>query len=393
MRSLALLLSTAALCSALVTPDQKTLLDTFLESQTEVENKENTESLWNVPATFSKTDPELASDSLGLDKSSDRRIHLLRYEDENCSLWPGHPGHPTLGYPSRSGPDDPCQTPNECSSNSTVWELISQGHDTKQLAAMMSKDNDLITLLSSTEHHFTIFAPTDRALDRLRGRDQFLSMKDMMRYHVVLGLFSLKDLKAFEHQTLPTALNVTTLGKAKGDVRGQYKNKTEDKDKDLPQRLRVDMVRHSVVLNGESGIIAGNIVRTPLLTPLLTPFSTDRRSDILLDCQKWHHPPNRHPSDPAPNNKGRSQYSARAIQHLCPRPLSHRPGQPSECFRAKDRYNICTDKRRIPRTRTSCKRVPFFATGRRVLAFVTEVSPCAESDDLFGCCLWGKGGN
>lgn len=97
-------------------------------------------------------------------------------------------------------------------------------------------------------------------------------MKEMMRYHVVLGLFSLKDLKAFEHQTLPTALNITTPGKAKGDKTDQDKvkdndndndnDKDEDQDKDLPQRLRVDIVRHSVLLNGESGIVAGNIVRT-----------------------------------------------------------------------------------------------------------------------------------
>lgn len=69
MRSLALLLSITALCSALVTPNQKALLDTFLESKTEGEKTENTESLWDALTTLSKTDQKLVLNS---------RLSLLR---------------------------------------------------------------------------------------------------------------------------------------------------------------------------------------------------------------------------------------------------------------------------------------------------------------------------
>ncbi|KAJ5658789.1 uncharacterized protein N7484_002438 [Penicillium longicatenatum] len=252
MRSLGLLLPVAALCTALVTPQQKALLETFLESD------------------------------------------LFRNHDDGDPRWPGYPGNPKPGYP-RPNSDEPCQLPYGCASNSSIWELINQGHETKQLANMLGKDNDLIKLLSSTEHNFTFFALTDRALDRLKGQNPLHSMQEMLRYHVVLGQFSIKDLKAFEHQTLPTALNITTPGQATGDEKDNDNDKNkddknkddknkddknkddknkddknkddknnDDKDKNKgqqsPQRLRVDIVKHSILLNGETGITAGNII-------------------------------------------------------------------------------------------------------------------------------------
>ncbi|KAJ5937673.1 hypothetical protein N7454_004015 [Penicillium verhagenii] len=277
MRSLTLLLPVVALCSALVRSRPQALREDFLERRVEAEDIDYTESLWMTLAALTKADQEIAdhtrSSILGVDTSLHHSTNLFQNERNGYTPWPGYPKRPRPGHPSSPDPDfpceNPCDPPCQCLSKSTIWELISQGNETKRLADTIGKESNLAKLLDGTEKNFTLFAMTGRALDRLQGRHQLLSTTEMLYYHVVLGSYSIKELQGFEHQTLPTALNVTVSGKAKGEKKDKNKDKDKDKDgkdkdknqgKELPQRLRVDMVRHSVLLNGETSIVTGDII-------------------------------------------------------------------------------------------------------------------------------------
>ncbi|KAJ5753189.1 hypothetical protein N7520_010106, partial [Penicillium odoratum] len=194
--------------------------------------------------------------------------------------------------PCYTGPklDEPDKPPYQCPSNSTIWELISQSPEIRRLADVLGRASVLVNLLSSTKHKFTQFALTNRALDRLQDRHQLLSMDAMLHYHVVLGQYSLEDLKTFDHQTLPTALNISLPGNA-NDKKHKNKHKDKDKDRDhkkIPQRLRVDTVRHSILLNGKTGIIESNIVAKHgiihhIHIPLFPPPTTKAIISVLLE--------------------------------------------------------------------------------------------------------------
>ncbi|KAJ5613984.1 hypothetical protein N7528_007638 [Penicillium herquei] len=307
MRSIFLLSIAVSTCSALVIPDQEAVLDTFWKTSSDTEkssyekllanepDSENqvqldTESLWGTfasqvePVRGSAIHP--VSNPLQYDGGLSKSMKVFSNEEKIKDEFtehdedsypgpssrppPGHPGHrpphPGPGYPHHG----PCDNPALCPRNSTIWELISQSHRTARLAEMIRNDDELVKLLSNASASYTLFAPTNRALDRLMSQFDLPSISNILRYHVILGRASWEDLHAYRHQTLATTLSVSTLGQGKGsslDTQKKKKKKRKDDDdkekekyRDHLQRLRVDAIRHSVLLNGASEIIAGNII-------------------------------------------------------------------------------------------------------------------------------------
>lgn len=314
MKPLALL-PVASLCSALVVPGQDVLLDVFSKDPLAMEKAAYTRILsganqvqtnkspWTSLLPEQSDEPLIQSAiALGLGRLSP--IFQIQDEDPFPDPTPGPgptpiptpgpspgpspperpspPGEPRLPLPPKNPHDgEPhrghCPGDVLCPGSNSLWELISQGRRTARLAELMRDDDELIDLLNGTKN-YTVFAPTNRALDHPIGQLELPSMSDILRYHVVPGRLSLEELRAYIHQTLPTIPNGTKKSfdakkKKKGDEH-KHKDKDKNKNKDLPLRLRVDALLNSILINGASVIVTGNIVRDSL--PLQSPSNLSR---------------------------------------------------------------------------------------------------------------------
>lgn len=168
--------------------------------------------------------------------------------------------HPRPGYGRPFPGDDRRACPPEvfCPEDHTIWELINESPKTSRLANLIKNNDHLINVLNSTAATHTLFAPTNRALERLLNEEPPTQiLKQIEHYHVIPGLFNTDKLRL--HQTLRTALNESSLGKQ------------------MPQRVVVDKRRNGLVLNGRSRIVAGDIVSQapkPAKNQILTKFSS-----------------------------------------------------------------------------------------------------------------------
>lgn len=127
----------------------------------------------------------------------------------------------------------------------TIYEIISESKFTTKLAKLIDEDKDLVDLLNSTKANLTMFAPTDKAFEKIpegapKPSKEFI--KKVLLYHVSPGLWPAGKL-LFAH-TAPTMLNETLLG-------------------DMPQRLVVKLGFKGVSVNFFSKVVAPNIVRFP----------------------------------------------------------------------------------------------------------------------------------
>ncbi|KAJ6120802.1 hypothetical protein N7523_005082 [Penicillium sp. IBT 18751x] len=182
---------------------------------------------------------------------------------------PGHSRHPTLGYARLLPKDDrrACPPDGFCPKDHTIWELINESAKTSRLASLIENNDDLISVLNSTAAKHTLFAPTNRALERLLHEEPPNHLlKQIEHYHVIPGLFDTDKLQ--RHQTLPTALNESSLGE------------------NMPQRVVVNKRRNALVLNGLSRIVAGDILANNgiihhINIPLLPPPNTSAIIELL----------------------------------------------------------------------------------------------------------------
>lgn len=79
--------------------------------------------------------------------------------------------------------DDPHHEPNQ-----TVYQLIAGSKYTTKLAELINEFDDLVEALNSTKGNFTVFAPTDEALDKIPEDAPKPSKKQLLKflsYHVV----------------------------------------------------------------------------------------------------------------------------------------------------------------------------------------------------------------
>jgi hypothetical protein len=155
---------------------------------------------------------------------------------------PPHHGPPKDGPPHHGHPHHPPHhSPHK--SNLTIYQLISKSKYTTKLAKLIDEDKELVELLNGTAHNYTIFAPTDRAFEKIPKHAPKPSkelIKAVLLYHISPCFYPARRL--LTSHTIPTLHNSTALGK-------------------LPQRLNVRVGLRGLLLNFYSKVVAANIVR------------------------------------------------------------------------------------------------------------------------------------
>ncbi|KAL8381925.1 hypothetical protein RB595_005940 [Gaeumannomyces hyphopodioides] len=140
---------------------------------------------------------------------------------------PGYPGDGSQpGYPG--SPEQPYLPPN--STNSTIWDLISNGKYTTKFYKLASKYENVVRILNSTRTNITVFIPADDNFyfpgsgnDNDKDKKSSSSgdkdnkngpssefIEDTLLYHITWGHHMVSDL--VHRHTLMTAYNETWLG-------------------------------------------------------------------------------------------------------------------------------------------------------------------------------------
>lgn len=155
---------------------------------------------------------------------------IYEEEEDYSTLGHGHHGH---------------HGPHPHKPNQTVYELIASSKYTTKLAKLISEYDDLVEALNGTAANYTVFAPTDRAFEKIpehapKPSKEFL--KALLTYHVSPEFYPAG--RVLVTRTIPTLLKSPALGK-----------------KPLPQRLSTNIGFHGLTVNYYSRVVAVNIVR------------------------------------------------------------------------------------------------------------------------------------
>lgn len=290
MRSFSLFLPLATLSSALVIPKQEAL-DTLAEILSRAEASDSAElvvqglqgqneepgieSWLGMAAAKNGYDArsDLASSLPWLEPDSEKSVRMLQddegdrdrdddepndedddpdYEDDDPDYEDDDPDferpphhHPHRPPRYRPGPPRRCPPDMFCPEEHTIWELISNSRRTERLADIISGEDNIIDLLNDAKTNHTLFAPTNRGLGRfLDERPSPKSLRQIEHYQIIPGALPIGKMR--RHQTFPTTLNLSSLGK------------------DVPQRVVVSLHHDEIVLNGMTRVTTGDIVRDSL---------------------------------------------------------------------------------------------------------------------------------
>ncbi|KAF6219589.1 hypothetical protein HO133_004058 [Letharia lupina] len=147
--------------------------------------------------------------------------------------------HGGKGRKGRKGHHGHCKKPNL-----TVYELISKSKYTTKLAALIDEYEDVIELLNGTASNYTVFAPTDKAFEKIpehAPKPSKEELKKILLYHVSEDFYPAG--KVLVTHTVPTLLSVDTLGIG-------------------PQRLATEIGLKGLTVNFYSRIVAIDIFGT-----------------------------------------------------------------------------------------------------------------------------------
>jgi len=125
-----------------------------------------------------------------------------------------------------------------------VYELISKSKYTTKLAAAIDEFPDLVEVLNGTKANYTLFAPTDRAFEKIpkhapKPPKEFL--EKLLTYHVSTEFYPAGRILA--SRTIPTALEAEAIGK-------------------VPQRISSQVSLRGLTLNFYSRVVAIDIFGT-----------------------------------------------------------------------------------------------------------------------------------
>jgi len=169
---------------------------------------------------------------------------------------PPHDGPPHDGPPHHGPPHD--GPPHHCPPhhgrpghgrphhrvNQTVYELISKSKYTTRLAKLLDEYPDLVKMLNGTKANYTVFAPTDRAFEKIPKHAPKPSKKELERiltYHVSPDFYPAG--KILVTRTIPTALEAEYI-------------------KDVPQRLSTQIGFRGLTVNFYARVVAADIMGT-----------------------------------------------------------------------------------------------------------------------------------
>ena len=164
----------------------------------------------------------------------DSSITNMNFEFDGKSDHPHKkPKHPHHGHKGHGKP------------NLTVYQLIAGSKYTTKLAKLINEYPDLVKTLNGTAANYTVFAPIDKAFEKIPHHGDHKPSKELIEkilsYHVSPEFYPAG--RVFLSHTIPTALE-ESFG---------------------PQRLRVGLGLRGLAVNFYSKVIAVNIVR-PLLS-------------------------------------------------------------------------------------------------------------------------------
>lgn len=128
--------------------------------------------------------------------------------------------------------------------NMTVYQLITESKYTTKLAKLISEYDDLVQLLNGTAANYTVFAPTDKAFEKIPDHAPKPSkelLKKVLTYHVSSDFYPAG--RILVSHTIPTLLKGEHLG-------GE------------PQRLSTNIGFKGLTVNFYSRVVAVNIVST-----------------------------------------------------------------------------------------------------------------------------------
>lgn len=149
----------------------------------------------------------------------------------------------------------------------TIYQLISTSEHTKIFAHVISKFDDVVSYLNSTQANHTVFVPVDRAFKIFKGHEPKIPKEYILKwlhYHIAPGVFTTPSF--FAARTVPTLLK-------QGD--GVH-----------PQRINTRFGFRGFTLNYYSHIIKSNIFATNgvihgINKILLPPFPVVDTIDLL----------------------------------------------------------------------------------------------------------------
>ena len=130
-------------------------------------------------------------------------------------------------------------------SNKTVYQLISESKYTTKLTKLINEYDDIVDVLNGTAANYTVFAPTDKAFEKIpkhgdhKPSKEFL--KDVLLYHVSPEFHPAPEVLAAH--TIPSLYREVDLG-----------------PQAPAQRLSVQLTLRGVTVNYYVRVIAPNIV-------------------------------------------------------------------------------------------------------------------------------------
>lgn len=171
--------------------------------------------------------------------------NIEAYEDSSKD--DPHHGPPHHGPPHHHDGDHehkPHHPPHHGKPNLTVYELISKSKYTTKLAKLIDDFPDLVEALNGTKANYTVFAPTDKAFEKIpehAPKPTKEQLKTLLTYHVSPEFFPAG--RVLITHTIPTLL------------KGEHLS-----DEPEPQRLSVNIGLRGLTLNFYSRVIAIDIV-------------------------------------------------------------------------------------------------------------------------------------
>lgn len=138
----------------------------------------------------------------------------------------------------------PHHPPHHHKPNQTVYELIAKSKYTTVLAKLINDYPDLVELLNGTAANYTVFAPTDKAFEKVPKHAPKPSkddLKKILTYHVSPDFYPAG--RVLVSRTIPTLLKASAIG-------------------DEPQRLSAQISFKGLTLDFYSRIVAVNIFGT-----------------------------------------------------------------------------------------------------------------------------------
>lgn len=222
------LLPLAAIGTAFVIPDQEVFSSLAIEG-----TRASSESSWldSVPSPHEAW--EIAEDSISrtfncakntwenaVNHAEDYAVNIkdnfqeafagerwLESADYDTDLFDRPPHH------GPHHPHEPHHPPHHGKPNKTVYELINESKYTTELAKLINKNEELVTLLNGTTSNFTVFAPIDSAFKKIPDDHKEPSkefIEKLLTYHVSPDFYPAG--RVLVTRTIPTALGGEYLG-------------------------------------------------------------------------------------------------------------------------------------------------------------------------------------